>query len=123
MVETGPGIVKIQNPPGAHDDIVTAVGVLVADLAAKPDVRRGRIAVPQGMTVSLSYSSRTPNLPLPPQLKLTQRAAPAGLRVILLPGSTSDLSRVRGSCGDQWSVNSSSLGHACVAGVQSEFGI
>ena len=32
LVETGPGTVKVQHPPGAHDDIVTAVGMVVADL-------------------------------------------------------------------------------------------
>ncbi len=36
LVETGPGTVKLQNPPGAHDDIVTAVGMVVVDLADRP---------------------------------------------------------------------------------------
>lgn len=41
MVETGPGTVKTQNPPGTHDDILTAVGVVVADLTERPDIRAG----------------------------------------------------------------------------------
>lgn len=48
LVETGPGVVKIQNPPGTHDDIVTAVGMLVADLTEKPDHGAGSITVPRG---------------------------------------------------------------------------
>ncbi|PRZ36578.1 hypothetical protein CLV47_12114 [Antricoccus suffuscus] len=48
LVETAPGVVKIQNPAGSHDDIVTAVAMVVADLANMPDVGRGSIAVPHG---------------------------------------------------------------------------
>jgi hypothetical protein len=39
MVETGPRTVKVQNPPGAHDDIVTAVGMVVADLTQRSEGR------------------------------------------------------------------------------------
>lgn len=48
LVETGPGVVKIQNPPGAHDDIVTAVGMLVVDLTEQPETGRGSITVASG---------------------------------------------------------------------------
>lgn len=48
LVETGPGVVKLQNPPGAHDDIVTAVGMLVVDLTEQPDPGRASITVPTG---------------------------------------------------------------------------
>lgn len=48
LVEIGPGVVKIQNPPGTHDDIVTAVGMVVADLTERPDVGRGSVTVPTG---------------------------------------------------------------------------
>ena len=51
LVETAPGVVKLSNPRGSHDDIVTAVGMIVADLTERPDdsgaratVSRGRIA-------------------------------------------------------------------------------
>ncbi|WOP17399.1 hypothetical protein [Raineyella sp. LH-20] len=36
LIETGPSTVKLQNPPGAHDDIPTVVGMLVADLMERP---------------------------------------------------------------------------------------
>jgi hypothetical protein len=48
LVETGPGVVKLQNPPGTHDDIVTAVGMLAVDLAAQPDHGGGSISTPTG---------------------------------------------------------------------------
>ena len=37
LVETGPGTVIVQNPPGTHDDIVVAVGMVVADLTERPE--------------------------------------------------------------------------------------
>lgn len=46
LVETGPGVVKLQNPPGTHDDIVTAVGMVIADLTSRPSQRRGAIIMP-----------------------------------------------------------------------------
>jgi hypothetical protein len=36
MVETGPGTVKLQNPPGTHDDLAVAVGMCVVDLVDHP---------------------------------------------------------------------------------------
>ncbi|GAA2181959.1 hypothetical protein GCM10009847_25650 [Leucobacter tardus] len=52
LVETGPGTVKLQNPLGTHDDIVTAVGMVVADLTERPAPRPGSIIMP-GETVVL----------------------------------------------------------------------
>ena len=49
LVETAPGVVKLSNPRGAHDDIVTAVGMVVADLTERPDVGRGGVTVPRGV--------------------------------------------------------------------------
>ena len=46
LVETGPGVVKLQNPPGTHDDIVTAVGMVVADIIDKPTSAPGGIVMP-----------------------------------------------------------------------------
>ncbi|HEY9292924.1 MAG TPA: terminase large subunit, partial [Microlunatus sp.] len=46
LVETGPGTIKLQNPSGTHDDAVTAVGMVIADLTAKEDTGRGHITVP-----------------------------------------------------------------------------
>lgn len=52
MVETGPSTVKLANPPGTHDDIPTAVGMVAVDLAEHPGAPasttapRGRIKRP-----------------------------------------------------------------------------
>lgn len=48
LVETGPGTVKLQNPPGSHDDIVVAVGMVVADLNERPLPGRASISIPKG---------------------------------------------------------------------------
>ena len=48
LVETAPGVVKLSNPRGAHDDIVTAVGMVVADLSERPDLGGARATVPHG---------------------------------------------------------------------------
>ncbi|MGO1837443.1 terminase large subunit domain-containing protein [Agrococcus casei] len=50
LVETGPGTVKLQNPPGTHDDIVVAVGMVVADLTERPSIRPGSITMPGSST-------------------------------------------------------------------------
>lgn len=48
LVESGPGTVKLDNPPRTHDDLVVAVGMVVADLLGKPEVGPGRVTVPSG---------------------------------------------------------------------------
>lgn len=48
LVETGPATVKLENPPGTHDDIPTAVGMLLTELTANAPVGRVSISVPQG---------------------------------------------------------------------------
>lgn len=48
LVETGPSTVKLQNPVGHHDDIVTAVGIVVTDLLSRPAPGRGQISIPKG---------------------------------------------------------------------------
>lgn len=45
LVETGPGTVKLANPPGQHDDCVVAAGMVLAELAGQPD-GRGSVTVP-----------------------------------------------------------------------------
>lgn len=62
LVETGPATVKLANPPGAHDDIVTAVGMVVADLAERPDVSGGGITVP-GNPPDPAHGTRHPKRP------------------------------------------------------------
>lgn len=48
LVETGPATVKLENPPGTHDDIPTAVGMLLTELTSSAPVGRVSISVPQG---------------------------------------------------------------------------
>jgi phage terminase large subunit-like protein len=36
LVETGPGVIKLQNPRGSHDDLATAVGMAVVHLTDHP---------------------------------------------------------------------------------------
>ncbi|MBN6828085.1 hypothetical protein ACUXMN_000791 [Micrococcus yunnanensis] len=48
LVETAPGVVKLSNPRGSHDDIVTAVGMIVADFMERPDDSGARATVPRG---------------------------------------------------------------------------
>lgn len=60
LVETGPGTVKLQNPPGTHDDIVTAVGMVVTDLMARPETGRGSVIVPRGRMVKRDMSALGP---------------------------------------------------------------
>lgn len=44
LVEAGPGTVKMSNPPGTHDDVLTAVGMVLADLTASPTTGAARLA-------------------------------------------------------------------------------
>lgn len=94
LVETGPGTVKIQNPPGAHDDIVTACGMLVADLTDRPDIGRGSITVPRGLLPQRSTRDLAPALPLPMALRraASTRGRHAGA-ALLIPGSANDPDR------------------------------
>lgn len=73
LVETGPGTVKLQNPPGAHDDIVTAVGMVVADLLDRADAGRGSIMVPVGR-VERGRIKGAGRPTLPPHLAARQAA-------------------------------------------------
>lgn len=94
MVETGPGTVKIVNPPGTHDDIVTACGMVVADLTDRPDTGAGSITVPSGRVPSRAVRDGTPGLPLPMALRRARktRGSHAG-RALLIPGSANDPDR------------------------------
>jgi sirohydrochlorin ferrochelatase len=47
MVETGPGLVKMSNPPGTHDDVLTVVGMIVADLTDSPEIGGGGFSNPR----------------------------------------------------------------------------
>jgi hypothetical protein len=41
MVETAPGMLKMSNPPGTHDYVLTVIGIITADLVSQPEVGTG----------------------------------------------------------------------------------
>jgi hypothetical protein len=81
--------VKVQNPPGAHDDIVTAVGMVVADLTERGE-GRGLITSAVSRTIEpRSYSDARPTLPLRLAVRTAARDGPRSLPgggALLLPG-------------------------------------
>lgn len=95
LVETGPSTVKLQNPPGEHDDIVAAVGMVAVDLTDQPEAGRGTITVPTGARFTCGLPSnlgaRGGALPRRAQLRKAERTSP---RIpggpILMPGSAND---------------------------------
>lgn len=94
MIETGPGTVKVQNPPGAHDDIVTAVGMVLADLTARTEPTGGRITNPDHLrpsTAARTTRDARPTLPTPTAVRQAARNGPRGISAILMPGSANDL--------------------------------
>lgn len=97
LVETGPGTVKLQNPAGAHDDIVTAVGMVVADLNERPASGPMTISVPRaridrggnaGMARNLNGSRSRARIaanatPTGAELRAAARRQPRGVNVLL----------------------------------------
>lgn len=96
LVETGPGTVKMSNPPGTHDDVLTAVGMVLADLTAQPDDGRGAIFSPAsyGRPVARTLRDARPTLPTAQRLRQSARTAPRGLLGLLVPGSANDPGRI-----------------------------
>lgn len=94
MVETGPSTVRLTNPPGAHDDIVAAVGMVVVDLTERPDLGRGSVWVPRGLIPRRAVHDATPTLPLKMSLRRAARTrgGHAGAALII-PGSANDPDR------------------------------
>ncbi len=97
LVETGPGTLKLVNPPGAHDDIVTAVGMVVADLTERTE-GRGSITVPTGPPVARTMRDGRPALPTRLAVRAAERDMPRGLpggrAIIGVPGSAGDPGRL-----------------------------
>lgn len=62
LVETGPGVVKLANPVGHHDDIPTTVGMIVAELTANPHMG-GQVTVPRGRIQPRAMPSSGSGLP------------------------------------------------------------
>ncbi|MDP3969099.1 MAG: hypothetical protein Q8Q02_12550 [Nocardioides sp.] len=95
LVETGPGTVKIQNPPGSHDDIVTAVGMVVADLTTRPDAGRGSVTVPTGRVPKRASRYARPAPPKRLEVRQAARRGPWGVSFIRGVGGAYDDPRRR----------------------------
>ncbi len=106
MVETGPGTVKLANLPGTHDDIVTAVGMVVADLAGRSEPGPGTVTNPADSAVRIARTARG----LGPRaamgghplgvtrdgLRGASRNGSRGIAAILVPGSANEPGRRSG---------------------------
>jgi len=95
MVETGPGTVKMSNPPGTHDDVLTAVGMVLADLTAQPDHGPGAIYSPTvAPPVVRTLHGARPSLPTRLAVRRAAREQTPGQRRVglglLIPGSAND---------------------------------
>lgn len=105
MVETGPGTVKLQNPAGSHDDIVAAVGMVIADLMGRPDPGGGMITVPRGRVRPVNLAQRAtgrPSLPLAQRARIAARGGgygPGG--ALLLDGTANDPGKLRRGRGNR----------------------
>lgn len=125
MVETGPGTVKLANLPGTHDDIVTAVGMVVADLAGRSEPGPGTVTNPADSAVRIARTARG----LGPRaamgghplgvtrdgLRGASRNGSRGIAAILVPGSANEPwiapGRVEGL------ISLGGWGHACTEEV------
>lgn len=102
LVETGPGTIKLANPKGTHDDIVTAVGMVAVDLLSTPENTGGMVTVPGNTRAAAvvssgprpSLSRRVAARPaMPTALQVKRAAATPGQRAgraLLIPGSAND---------------------------------
>jgi hypothetical protein len=101
LVETGPGTLKLQNPDHHHDDIVTTVAMVVADLTSRPEVGRGGVTVPRGWInrTQKDYTAARPRIGIDPRTQSlaalrNSRTIAVGGGPILVPGSANDPRRV-----------------------------
>jgi hypothetical protein len=99
IVETGPGTIKIQNPPGTHDDIVTTVGMVVVDLTGRADYGQGKITSAARLrSVTRTMQDARPILPTRLAVREAARRSPRGLpgaTIVGVPGAYDDPRRWR----------------------------
>ena len=96
MVETGPGTVKMSNPPGTHDDVLTAVGMVLADLTAQPEHGGGAVYSPAALNrPRTTLQNARPTLPTRLAARRAARTGPRGVLGLLVPGSANDPGRFR----------------------------
>jgi hypothetical protein len=60
LVETGPSTIKMQNPPGSHDDVFQAVAMVVVDLLEQPETGFGSFSNPRDLLAARKLSTGAP---------------------------------------------------------------
>ncbi|MFT4226100.1 terminase large subunit domain-containing protein [Micropruina sp.] len=112
LVETGPSTVKLSNPAGHHDDVVTAIGMVVATLTARQDVGPGGVTNPSQLLrggIGRTLHDATPTSAGATRAALVAAAA-KGPRIpggaVILPGTGNDPRRVGLRGVGRWSVPS-----------------
>lgn len=98
MIETGPSTVKLSNPAAHHDDVLTAIGMVITDPTSQPDIGGGRIIQPnraaRGRRILHSnHDSRVGSLPLQVARRAVRPQSPAaraGGIGLPVPGSAND---------------------------------
>lgn len=93
LVETGPSTLKIQNPPGSHDDIVISVGMVLVDLTEHGEPGRGYVRVPQGRHDARTNHDARPAAPPRLAARLAASRSPRGLpggAIVGVPGAHDD---------------------------------
>lgn len=98
LIETGPGTVKLDNPPGAHDDIVTAVGMLLVYFTEQPDYGAGSVTLPSGKVGSRATVTTRESISRSPQGRMA--AIMAGSRARQMPRGVRAISGVPGAYDD-----------------------
>ena len=84
-------MVEMSNPPGTHDDVLTAVGMVLADLTAQPDHGPGAIYSPTvAPPVVRTLHGARPSLPTRLAVRRAARIGPRGLLGLFVPGSAND---------------------------------
>lgn len=92
MVETGPSTVRMSNPAGTHDDVLTAVGMVAVDLLTRTDYGSGRVTVP-GRGRTFTRTNQGGRAQPPAHLAARQaaqgmpRGLPGGGAIVGVPGA------------------------------------
>lgn len=99
LVETGPSTLKLSNPTGSHDDIVTAVGMVLVDLAERPEVGRGAIYTARDFKApERARRYEQPRAPVLTAARFRARKMPGGLpgggATTGVPGAYDDPNRI-----------------------------
>lgn len=79
VVETGQKMLKMSNPAGTHDDVATAVGMVIQELTRQPDLTGGRIFSATQERYQRTVHDATPRLARTSEVRQLAKKAPAGV--------------------------------------------